>query len=131
MWQNLEKYLYQRFKNHQSTSTQKALSAYKTFIGLQGAKKSDDYTELDSCINNVKKAFLIGVDADSIGAYLDGKNIAYEISKDLETATKSAGSQASGNTILLSPACASFDQFKNFEARGDKFIEIVKGLSNG
>ena len=114
------------------TSTEKALSAYQNIYWIAGGeKKSDDYSELDSCISNVKKAFLIGVDADSIGAYLDDKNIAYEISKDLETAIKSASSQADGNTILLSPACASFDQFKNFEARGDKFIEIVKGLSNG
>ena len=114
------------------TATEKALSAYNNIYWIAGGeKKSDDFTELDTCISNVKKAFLIGVDANAIGSYLDNKKIPYEISNDMDTATKSAHSQAGGNVILLSPACASFDQFKNFEDRGDKFIEIVKDLQNG
>ncbi|MGB1360593.1 MAG: UDP-N-acetylmuramoyl-L-alanine--D-glutamate ligase [Alphaproteobacteria bacterium] len=119
-----------------TVSAQKALSAYNNIYWIAGGeKKSDDYSDLDKCINNIKKAFLIGKDADSIAKYLDTKNIPYEINQTLEKAVQSAYKESTSNTddniVLLSPACASFDQFKSFEARGDKFIQIIKEINNG
>ena len=68
--------------------------------------------------------------------YLETTKIPYENCQTLENATLKAYETAKKNNkdikkvILLSPACASFDKFKNFEHRGDCFIKIVESLNN-
>ena len=58
-------------------------------------------------------------------------NVEYEISKTLEEALTSATNDSvTGDCILLAPACASFDQFKDFEERGKKFISLVENIKN-
>ena len=82
-----------------------------------------------------KALFLTGATRDKIADAVknaegfDKSDIHINIEPDFETAVKNAAVYAKdGDTVLLSPACASFDAFKNFEVRGDKFIEIVKSL---
>jgi len=75
---------------------------------------------------------LIGEAAPEFANRLRGK-VETEISGDLETAVRAAFAAARAekgakSVVLLSPACASFDQFKDFEARGDAFKKIVKAL---
>jgi UDP-N-acetylmuramoylalanine--D-glutamate ligase len=72
--------------------------------------------------------YLIGEDGSRIGAALAGATATHECG-ELERALELASQQASaGQVVLLSPACASFDQFADFEARGDRFRELVEAL---
>lgn len=90
---------------------------------------------LDDCaphFNRVRKAYLIGEAALQFSKELDGK-MPLALSGDLATATRDAFADAKksglpGAVVLLSPACASFDQFSDFEARGDAFKDIVDDL---
>ena len=79
----------------------------------------------------IAKAYLIGEAAPAFAATL-GERIPYEISATLENAVAHAARDAAGTgeaeVVLLSPACASFDQFRNFEVRGDSFREAVGRL---
>jgi UDP-N-acetylmuramoylalanine--D-glutamate ligase len=83
-------------------------------------------------IAGIARAYLIGEAADQFAATLDG-TVAFERSGTLETAVEHAArdaalSGASEPVVLLSPACASYDQFKSFEHRGDRFRELVGAL---
>ena len=80
----------------------------------------------------IRKAYLIGEAAKEFAATLDGAvphDIAGTLDKALSAASRDA--EASGlpePVVLLSPACASFDQYRNFEVRGDAFRELVRAL---
>ena len=83
-------------------------------------------------LDRVRKAFLVGEAALQFSQELDGK-VPFVLSGDIETATRDAFQEARksglpGAVVLLSPACASFDQFSDFEARGDAFKDIVEAL---
>ena len=81
-------------------------------------------------MGKVKRVYLIGDAVKLFSEQLSG-SIDFEISNHLEVAIRSARRNATnGDCILLAPACASFDQFKDFEERGNKFISLVKGLQN-
>ncbi len=76
------------------------------------------------------RGYLIGEAAPAFAAALDPEHVPYDLSGDLETAVLRASAAASsGEVVLLSPACASFDQFRDFEARGDAFRALVEALS--
>ena len=76
----------------------------------------------------VKKMILIGQDAALLKNSLE-KSTAIDMSADLAQAVKVAHQTATqGDIVLLSPACASMDMFKNYEARGDTFISLVRGI---
>ena len=73
---------------------------------------------------------LIGRDAPQIRAALEDTGIAMTDHATLEEATRSATAVAQpGDAVLLSPACASFDQFADFEQRGDTFRRLVRELA--
>ena len=77
----------------------------------------------------MRKAYLIGAATDDFARSLDGA-VAYERSGTLDRAVAAAARDAAASgaaepVVLLSPACASYDQFANFEARGDAFRAIV------
>jgi len=77
----------------------------------------------------VKTIFTIGEDAPAIASELSGV-AEIEPCGALATAVFRARKRArGGDVVLLSPACASYDQFRNFEDRGDQFKALVRGLS--
>ena len=107
-----------------------ALAAYENIIWIAGGvAKEGGIASLDGLFDRLQHAFLIGESAKDFAATLQGR-IPSEISGDLETAVKAAARQAGNGpaTVLLSPACASFDQFANFEARGNAFKAAVHAL---
>ena len=114
-------------------AAEQALRAYpKVYWIAGGVPKAEGIGPLAPYFNHVAKAYLIGEAADAFGRALDGK-AAYEKSGTLEQAVSDAyaDAKASGEEspiVLLSPACASFDQFRDFEARGEAFREIVETL---
>jgi UDP-N-acetylmuramoylalanine--D-glutamate ligase len=78
----------------------------------------------------VREVLLIGAAADKIGDQLRG-DVSTLKCRTLEGAVRHAhASSHSGDTVLLAPACASFDQFENFEHRGREFKRLVNGLVN-
>ncbi|HSC93261.1 MAG TPA: UDP-N-acetylmuramoyl-L-alanine--D-glutamate ligase [Gaiellaceae bacterium] len=97
---------------------------------LGGSLKGEEFGPLARAIGpNVRRAYLIGEAAPLLAESLDAAGVAYERSGDLATAlAAAAAAAASGDVVLLSPACASYDQFENFERRGEEFARIVRSL---
>ena len=115
-------------------STEKALSAFPSDIYwiLGGKPKEGGITALESLFGRIAKAYLIGAASDQFAATLDGK-VKFERSGTLDAAVGAAARDAAASgarepVVLLSPACASYDQFKNFEVRGDTFRALVAAL---
>ncbi len=117
-------------------ATIKALESFPANIHLilGGKDKGSDYSVLNELIRQrVKRVYTIGAAA----AKIESQVIAAKIGRaevvhaeTLESAIRKAHAVAqSGDVVLLAPACASFDQFKNYEHRGQSFKEIVRGLT--
>ena len=103
----------------------RALAAYAdepVHLILGGSPKGEDFTPLAAAIGpNVKSVHLIGEEAERIGQVIDGHR-----DGDLETAVAHAARLAEpGDVVLLSPASASYDQFENFEQRGEAFRHLA------
>ncbi|MBW2261377.1 MAG: UDP-N-acetylmuramoyl-L-alanine--D-glutamate ligase [Deltaproteobacteria bacterium] len=94
-----------------------------------GLDKKLDYVSIaPAARGRVKRALLIGGAAEAIAMALRG-TVEVEQAGDLETAVGRAASIAvAGDVVLLSPACASFDQFRSFEHRGETFQRLVRAL---
>jgi UDP-N-acetylmuramoylalanine--D-glutamate ligase len=111
-------------------AAEKAIDAFPggLWIILGGKDKNSDYSVLrDKLKKKARKLMLIGAAADKIAGQLDGLPLVH--SRTLQAAVESAAREASpGDTVLLAPACASFDQFENFEHRGRVFKEVVRAL---
>ncbi len=101
----------------------KALMAFNNILWIAGGQaKAGGIAGLD--FSTVKKAYLIGEAAEEFAAQLG--DTPHVISGTLEAAVKAAKADAeTGDTVLLAPACASFDQFDSFEARGEVFERLV------
>ena len=104
-----------------------------TVIILGGSEKDSDFTEMCRILKDsfVKYAVLIGKTGERIGQALDSVGFTdYEYAGyDFEKAIKIARSHAEANgNVLLSPACASFDMFEDYEARGREFKRIVNAI---
>ncbi len=114
-------------------AAEQALRAYdKVFWIAGGVPKAEGIIPLAPLFPRVTKAYLIGEAEDAFAAALKGK-VANQTCGTLEKAVQAAfrDATASGQTnpvILLSPACASFDQFRDFEHRGDAFRGIVEAM---
>jgi len=110
-----------------------ALSSYDHIYWIAGGlPKSGGITTLAPYFPRIAKAYLIGEAAAEFAATL-GEAAPYEISGTLERAVVHAAADAEKDEIgpvavMLSPACASFDQYKNFEVRGDAFVSHVAAL---
>jgi UDP-N-acetylmuramoylalanine--D-glutamate ligase len=97
---------------------------------LGGSLKGEDFTEFARDLpENVASIYLIGAAAEPLAAALDAAGRSYLRDHDLATALAHARADAQpGDVVLLSPATASFDQFENFEQRGDVFRLLVQEL---
>jgi UDP-N-acetylmuramoylalanine--D-glutamate ligase len=111
-------------------ATEKAIDAFPgdLWIILGGKDKNSDYTVLrDKLQQKAKAVMLIGAAAPKIAAQLEGLPLVD--SGKIECAVSWAAARANaGDVVLLAPACASFDQFDNFEHRGRVFKELVRSL---
>ncbi len=98
---------------------------------LGGRAKGADFSELAVPVARVaSRVYLVGEAGGEIGAVL-GREVAVETSGDLERAVAAAAEAARpGETVLLSPACASFDQYRNYAERGEHFARLVAGLAD-
>ncbi|TYO91530.1 UDP-N-acetylmuramoyl-L-alanine--D-glutamate ligase [Oceanicella actignis] len=107
-------------------AAEKALSAFERVRWIAGGvPKEGGIAPLAPLFGRVAKAYLIGQAAPEFAAQLG--EVPHEICGDLETAFALAAQEARpGEAVLLAPACASFDQFRDFEARGDAFRALAR-----
>ena len=99
-------------------------------IILGGRGKHESYDVLAADLGPSDRAYLIGEAAPEIGEALEQAGVGFEQCGDLAGALRAAVSVAQpGEVVLLSPACASFDQFVDFEHRGDEFRRLVDELA--
>jgi UDP-N-acetylmuramoylalanine--D-glutamate ligase len=98
---------------------------------LGGSLKGEDFRPFARELRpRVRRAYLIGEAVGRLAPALDAAGVPYERSGDLATAVRAAAAAAeAGEIVLLSPACASYDQFENFERRGEEFRRLVENLS--
>jgi UDP-N-acetylmuramoylalanine--D-glutamate ligase len=110
-----------------------ALSSFADIFWIAGGKpKLGGITALADYFPRVRKAYLIGEAAGDFAATL-GDRVPHEISETLDVAVADAARDAAASgladpVVLLSPACASFDQYRNFEIRGAAFRDLVTAL---
>ena len=97
---------------------------------LGGKDKGNDYTEIEALVKEKVSALIcLGVDNSKLHAFFDGKVSHIEDAGSMKEAVEAAYRLAKkGDTVLLSPCCASFDLFKSYEDRGPQFKEMVKSL---
>ncbi len=116
-----------------TAAARRALTAYDAPIHLilGGRAKGESWEELAQAIAaaNVVTAYLIGEAAEPLSVDLAYANVPFLISVTLERAVDEAASAASpGDVVLLSPACASYDQYRDYEQRGEEFRRLVQNL---
>ncbi len=114
-------------------AAERALSAYPPGIRLilGGSRKGIPFERLAkrAAGAGVAQAYLIGESADEIAEALAGAGVRFTYSRDLPAAVQDAFRDAEpGEVVLLSPACASYDQFRDFEERGEQFRKLVEAL---
>jgi UDP-N-acetylmuramoylalanine--D-glutamate ligase len=115
-------------------STEHALRAYDNIFLILGGKSKEGGIEiLVPYFKKIIKAYLIGDATEEFAKTLGANHVEFERCGNLENAFKKAFFDAKNNSIsqkniLLSPACASFDQWKNFEERGDYFCKLFDEL---
>jgi UDP-N-acetylmuramoylalanine--D-glutamate ligase len=114
------------------TATAPALAAFPAIRWILGGQaKSDNLDECAPHFGHVRSAYTIGEAAELFERLL-APHMAVKNCGKLDAAVREAAQDAeAGDTVLLSPACASFDQFKDFEDRGDQFRGAVLGLGVG
>jgi len=114
-------------------SAARALASFDDIYWIAGGKpKTGGIESLSEFFPKIRKAYLIGEAAEEFARTLDGK-VETEIAVTLDAAVTLAGGDAAASglaapVVLLSPACASFDQFPNFEIRGERFKDGVRAL---
>jgi UDP-N-acetylmuramoylalanine--D-glutamate ligase len=111
------------------TATAPALAAFEKIRWICGGQaKTDNLDECAPHFGHVRTAYTIGEAADLFERLL-APHIPVKNCGKLDVAVREAAADAeAGDTVLLSPACASFDQFRDFEDRGDQFRRLVEGL---
>jgi UDP-N-acetylmuramoylalanine--D-glutamate ligase len=107
-----------------------AYSADPLHLILGGSLKGESFDELAASLpNSVRSIDLIGEATEPLGAALEHAGRSFRRSGELATAVARVRADARpGSVVLLSPACASYDQFHNFEERGDAFRRLVEAL---
>ena len=96
---------------------------------MGGQAKTESLGDTEAQLDHVVKAYTIGEAGPMFARLLRERGIVVSECESLENAVKSAAEDSlPGDVVLLSPASASFDQFRDFEARGGRFRELVEGL---
>ena len=121
-------------KSTNLVSCKVALNCFKNIIWIAGGiRKKDELSYLDDSISSIKAAYFIGESAGEFVSYFRNSfyckntiNIKYALIEAIHYSKKLKGN----STILFSPACASYDQFKNYEERGKIFVEEVNKYKN-
>ena len=113
-------------------AARQAMSSYPKFYWIAGGQpKAGGIDSLTDLFPRIEKAYLIGEASEAFAGVLAGK-AAVDLCGDIATATARAYADAAAKgqdaVVLLSPACASFDQFADFEARGDAFRDAVQAI---
>jgi UDP-N-acetylmuramoylalanine--D-glutamate ligase len=118
-----------------ATNVAAALRAFASFpqahlhVILGGLGKQESYAPLAAALGPADRAYLIGAAAPEIAAALAASGVDFEVVGDLPGAVAAAADAArEGDVVLLSPACASFDQFTSYEQRGEDFGKLVQKL---
>jgi UDP-N-acetylmuramoylalanine--D-glutamate ligase len=116
-------------------SAARALSSYGRVVWIAGGMAKEGGIEsVAPLFPRVARAFLIGRDAPALAATLAAHGVPHEVVGTLETAGPAAAAAARAGAapvVLLSPACASWDQFTGFDQRGDRFRALVGQLGSG
>lgn len=120
-------------KGTNADAAARALACYPRVFWIAGGRaKEGGIAPLAPLFRRVARAFLIGESADAFAATLAAHGVAHEVAGTLEAAVAAAFAAARAEApavVLLSPAAASFDQFANFEARGEAFRAAVARLA--
>ncbi len=122
-------------KGTNADAAARALSSFKDIFWIAGGKpKTGGIESLREFFPRIRKAYLIGEAAEEFAKALG--DVPHEISKTLDVAVPNATREAEASgvvepVVLLSPACASFDQFPNFEKRGEYFRKVADALPGG
>ena len=123
---------YNDSKSTNILATQKALSGFdnsKVILIAGGLDRGNEFDELVPDIKDLKKMVILGESAARVKRAADQAEVSYLDASDIRDATRKAFSVAEpGDIVLLSPANASWDMYKNFEVRGDEFLAVFKEL---
>jgi UDP-N-acetylmuramoylalanine--D-glutamate ligase len=125
------------YNDSKATSVDATLKALDAFAGglwiiLGGKDKGSDYTVLrDPLHAKARAALLIGSAAKKIESQISGAVTVFECGTLAAAVEQAYASAEPGDTVLLAPACASFDQFTSYEQRGRVFKELVQALAEG
>lgn len=116
-----------------AAAAERAISCFQDIFWIAGGRAKEGGIEsLSSHFHRIRKAYLVGEAAKTFAATLADR-VSYEICQSIElavahAATDAARSQAPEPVVLLSPACSSYDQYRDFEQRGDNFRDQVARL---
>lgn len=122
------------YNDSKATNVMSTITALKAFdndviLLLGGLDRGHSFDELVPYLNHTKQIICFGETKYRIEEFAKKNNIDVSVVNDVEEATKKAYEiSKKGDTILLSPACASWDQFNSFEERGDKFKDTINKL---
>jgi UDP-N-acetylmuramoylalanine--D-glutamate ligase len=117
-------------------STEVALKSFDNiFWILGGVAKEGGISILEKYFHKIKKAYLVGESSKEFAKILLKNNVSFVFAETLDNAVKiawhdlSAQQNVAERNLLLSPACASFDQWQNFEKRGEAFCDVIKNIN--
>ena len=123
------------YNDSKATNTDSTITALKSFdndvvLILGGLDRGHSFEPLIPYLKHVKHIVCYGETKERIETFALENNIDVTVTDNLEESVKAAYNiSEEGDTILLSPACASWDQYNNFEERGDEFKKIVSELN--
>ena len=116
-----------------TAAARRAIAAFEDplLVILGGRGKGESYSDLAlALVPRVKRAYLIGETANDLAVALELAGVDHVLSGDLGTAVRAAAKAAqAGDVVLLAPAATSFDQFRDFEERGEEFRRLVRELA--
>jgi UDP-N-acetylmuramoylalanine--D-glutamate ligase len=122
-------------KGTNAQAAAKALGSFDDIYWIAGGRsKAGGIEPLKPLFSRIRKAYLIGEAAEDFAATLKGQTpcvMCGTLKTALERAAKDAGGASGNPVVLLSPACASFDQYPSFGVRGDEFRSLVRQLGQG